>query len=105
MNDNASNTTSSNFFVGVTSRRGNIFQGSIDLSESYVEIDGEIKHLVDSVIEQLYGIIDDVNFTTSSPVYCYVNKDENLLLRNTKTEKMDTSDWYLGEVKLFEPGK
>lgn len=102
MNDNATNTTSSNFFIGVTSRRGNVFQGSIDLTESYVELDGEIKYLVDSAIEQLYGIIDDANFTTSLPVYCYANRDERVVLRNTKTENFDTSDWYLGEVKLFE---
>ena len=100
MNDNATNTTSSNFFIGVTSRRGNVFQGSIDLTESYVEIDGEIKHLVDSAVEQLYGIIDDANFTTSLPVYCYTNRDERVVLRNTKTENFDTSDWYLGEISL-----
>lgn len=38
MNDNATNTTTTNFFIGVTSRRGNIFQGSIDLSECYVKL-------------------------------------------------------------------
>ena len=102
MNDNATNTTSSNFFIGVTSRRGNIFQGSIDLSESYVEIDGEIKHLVDSAVEQLYGIIDGTDFSSDKPVYCYANRDERVVLRNTKTENFDTSDWYLGEIELGE---
>ena len=100
MNDNATNTTTTNFFIGVTSRRGNIFQGSIDLSESYVLINGETNYLASSVTEQLYGIIDDANFTTSLPVYCYANRDERVVLRNTKTEKMDTSDWYLGEVEI-----
>ena len=42
MNDNATNTTTSNFFIGVTSRRGNIFQGSIDLKESYIKINDEL---------------------------------------------------------------
>ena len=100
MNDNATNTTTTNFFIGVTSRRGNIFQGSIDLSESYVLINGETNYLASSVTEQLYGIIDDANFTTSLPVYCYTDRDERVVLRNTKTEKMDTSDWYLGEVEF-----
>jgi hypothetical protein len=87
-------------YLGVANHTYNSLEGSIDLSECYVEIDGEIKPLVGSVTEQLYGIIDEVNFTTSLPVYCYANRDERVVLRNTKTEKLDTSDWYLGEVEI-----
>lgn len=102
MNDNATNTTTTNFFIGLTSSSGNIFQGSIDVYDSYVLINGETNYLASSATEQLYGIIDGTDFSSDRPVYCYANRDERVVLRNTKTENFDTSNWYLGEFKFFE---
>ena len=99
MNDNATNTTTTNFFIGVTSSRGNVFQGSIDLSKSYIKFNGKKTYLFGSVVEELYGITDGV-FSTNQIAYCYVNRDKTLVVRKTKTENLDTSDWYLGEVYL-----
>lgn len=104
MNDNATNTTSSNFFIGVTSRRGNIFQGSIDVYDSYVLINDKTTYLVSTATEELYGIIDGEEFYVYLPSYCYVNKDQNLIVRQNKIEKInDTTDWYLREFMMRHP--
>lgn len=94
MNDNATNTTTTNFFIGVTSIRGNIFQGSIDLSESHVLIDGTKYNLSDGTyVKQwnlnTYGDIvvsdDGVISNFSSSNYAsvnnvHINTEEDLLL-------------------------
>ena len=88
-------------FIGIHSyNRTEPFLGSINLSGCYIKQGDTIFKIFDLNTEQLYGIIDDANFTTSLPVYCYANRDERVVLRNTKTENFDTSDWYLGEIEL-----
>lgn len=84
-------------FTGDTRR---YFRGSIDFANSIIPMSGGM-----TITEELYGIIDENDFSIIEPFYCcYANRDKSLLLRKTRTEKMDTTDWYLGEVKLFEPG-
>lgn len=76
------------------------FRGNIDLKECYIKIDNEIYYVYKEVKETVYGIIDGTDFSSDKPVYCYANRDERVVLRNTKTENFDTSDWYLGEVEF-----
>lgn len=75
------------------------FRGSIDLNECYIKSNGKTIRLYGTVTEELYGIRDGVS-QTSQIAYCYVNRDKTLVLRKTKTENLDTTDWYLGEVYL-----
>jgi hypothetical protein len=85
--------------IGTMGGRHNYWNGSIDLSKSYIKFNGKKTYLFGSVVEELYGITDGV-FSTSQIAYCYVNRDKTLVVRKTKTENLDTSDWYLGEVYL-----
>lgn len=73
------------------------FRGTFDYNKSNIpQTGGKLK------TEELYGIIDGADFSILEPIYCYANRDERVLLRNTKTEKMDVTDWYLGEFKFFD---
>lgn len=74
------------------------FRGTFDYNKSDIpQTGGKLK------TEELYGILDiDVDIDVQNPLYCYVNRDQNLIIRQTKNISMDTSNWYLGEVKLGE---
>lgn len=87
--------------IGIQGDRYKYWHGSIDLNESYVEYNGNKTYLSEKVIEELYGAFDG-NATISKPLYCYANKDQSVILRNTKNITMDTTDWYLGEIKFFD---
>ena len=91
-------------YIGIVNYNRNHFRGIIDLSESYVEYNGNKTYLYSRVTEELYGIIDGEEYSVYQPSYCYVNKDQNLIIRQNKIEKInDITDWYLGEIMKKHP--
>ena len=74
------------------------FRGTFDYNKSDIpQTGGKLK------TEELYGIIDGEEYSVYLPSYCYVNKDQNLIVRQNKIEKInDITDWYLGEINLGE---
>ena len=72
------------------------FRGAFDYNKSDIpQTGGKLK------TEELYGIIDGEEYSVYLPSYCYVNKDQNMIIRQTKNITMDTSNWYLGKVDLY----
>lgn len=91
-------------FIGIHSyNKTEPFLGSINLSGCYIK-QGDTTYRISAIVtEELYGILDiDGDIDVQNPLYCYVNRDQNLIIRQTKNITMDTSNWYLGEVKLGE---
>ena len=90
-------------FIGIHSyNRTEPFLGSINLSGCYIKQGGTTFKIFDLATEELYGILDiDGDINIQKPICYYVNKDQNMIIRQTKNITMDTSNWYLGKVDLY----
>ena len=73
------------------------FRGTFDYNKSDIpQTGGKLK------TEELYGILDiDGDINIQKPLCYYVNKDQNIIIRQTKNITMDTSNWYLGYEDLY----
>lgn len=92
-------TDTAEYLIGKHSEYGSgYFRGTFDYNKSDIpQTGGKLK------TEELYGIIDGEEYSVYLPSYCYVNKDQNLIVRQNKIEKInDITDWYLGEINLGE---
>lgn len=86
------------FYIGVQPEwTQQYFRGTFDFANSSFPMDGgKLK------TEELYGILDiDGDINIQKPLCYYVNKDQNIIIRQTKNITMDTSNWYLGKEDLY----